>query len=101
MADDDLKDFHIICPCCDTKILVHGKSRAVLGHERPGRATSKSFEELAQDVTKRKTDAEDIFSQAVREHQNREELLDKKFKEAFERAKNDDSPPPKHPLDYD
>jgi len=94
------EDFRVTCPCCNTKILVDYKTGAVLSHERPDDGGHKTFEQMVADNTKRKKDAEDVFSQAVREHENREELLDKKFKEAFERAEKDGSPPP-HPFEYD
>ena len=69
-------------------------------HEEPPRKATPTFEEAVAQNTKRKADAEDAFAQAVREHENREELLEKKFKEAFEKADKTDTPPP-HPFDYD
>lgn len=95
------QDFKIVCPCCQAKILVDHKTGAVLSHERKVTDFSKrSFEEMLGEDKKRKNEAEDLFAQAVREHENREELLEKKFKEAFEKADKDDTPPP-HPFEYD
>ncbi|GMR22760.1 MAG: hypothetical protein BMS9Abin37_1131 [Acidobacteriota bacterium] len=93
-------DFKIVCPCCQSKILVDYKAGAVISHEElPGKA-SPTFEQAVAQNAKRKSDAEDAFAQAVREHENKEELLEKKFKEAFEKADKTDTPPP-HPFDYD
>ena len=94
------EDFKIVCPCCQSKILVDYKAGAVISHEELPRKATPTFEEAVAQNTKRKADAEDAFAQAVREHENREELLEKKFKEAFERADKTDTPPP-HPFDYD
>lgn len=95
------RDFKIICPCCHAKILVDHKTGAVLSHERKTVDYSKrSFDEMLGENEKRKSEAEDLFAQAVREHENREELLEKKFKEAFEKADKSESPPP-HPFEYD
>jgi hypothetical protein len=96
------QDFKIVCPCCQAKILVDHKTGAVLSHERRVVDHSKrSFEEMLGEDKKRKNEAEDLFAQAVREHENREELLEKKFKEAFEKADKSDSAPPPHPFEYD
>ncbi len=95
------QDFKIVCPCCQAKILVDHKTGAVLSHERKAVDRSKrSFEEMLGQDEKRKSDAEEVFAQAIREHENRDELLEKKFKEAFDKADKDDTPPP-HPFDYD
>ena len=40
----------------------------------------------------RKSEAEDVFAQAFREHEHREELLEKKFKEAMEKLEKDKGP---------
>lgn len=93
-------DFKIACPCCGSKILVDGKTGAVLSHQEPPKKASPTFEEAVALNEKRKADAEDVFAQAVREHENKEELLEKKFREAFEKADKDDTPPP-HPFEYD
>jgi hypothetical protein len=94
------EDFKIVCPCCQSKILVDYKAGAVISHEEPPRKASPTFEEAVAQNKKRKADAEDAFAQAVREHENKDELLEKKFKEAFEKADKTDTRPP-HPFDYD
>lgn len=95
------KNFTVVCPCCDTKILVDRETGVRLSHEMPPKGPAKSFEEAFAEDKKRRTNAEDRFSQAVREHENRDELLEKKFKEAFKKVAKDDSEPPPHPFDYD
>ena len=94
------EDFKITCPCCQAKILVDHKTRAIISHEPPPKAATPTFEQAVEQNKKRKAEAEDVFAQAVREHENKEELLEKKFKEAFEKAEKDDAPPP-HPFEYD
>lgn len=94
------KDFKIICPCCRSKILIEHKTGAVLSHEPPPKGPGKSFEELVAEGKAARSNAEDAFAQAVREHENKEEILEKKFKEAFEKADKEDGPPP-HPFEYD
>lgn len=94
------EDFKIQCPCCDSKILIDHKTGAVIAHWEPQGRSTPTFEDAVARNKARKADAEDAFTQAVREHENKEELLEKKFKEAFEKADKDDTRPP-HPLDYD
>ena len=94
------EDFKLVCPCCQSKILVDHKTGAVISHEEPFKKTTPTFEEAVAINKRRKADAEDAFAQAVREHENKEELLEKKFREAFEKADKDDTPPP-HPFEYD
>lgn len=95
------KDFSVVCPCCQTKILVDHKTGAVVSHEEPARGHKKSFEEALADDKKRKSEAEDVFAQAFREHEHREELLEKKFKEAMEKAEKDKGPNPPRPFEFD
>lgn len=94
------KDFTVQCPCCQAKILVDHKTGSVISHREPPKGRAKSFEEAVSENQRRKSEAEDLFAQAVREHENREELLEKKFREAFEKAEKDPNPPPR-PFDYD
>ena len=94
------EDFKVTCPCCETHLLVYHKTGAAVSPEEPPRGGAVTFEQAVERNAKRKTEAEDVFAQAVREHENKEELLEKKFREAFERAEKDDSPPP-HPFEYD
>lgn len=95
------EDFKIVCPCCQSKILIDYKAGAVISHEEPpSKASSPTFEQAVAQNARRKSDAEDAFARAVREHENKEELLEKKFKEAFEKADKDGTRPP-HPLDFD
>ena len=95
------RDFHVVCPCCDTKILVDHKTGAVVTHEVPKKHSKKTFEEALADDKKRKSEAEDVFAQAFREHEHREELLEKKFKEALEKAEKDKTPLPPRPFELD
>jgi len=65
---------------------------------RAANPSSSSTTRLAL-LCRTRRDAEDVFAQAVREEEHKEELLEKKFQEAFEKVDKDDTPPP-HPFDY-
>lgn len=95
------EDFKITCPCCASKILIDHKTGAVISHETPPGKQTPTFEQAVAINNRRKSEAESVFDQAVREHEHKEELLEKKFKEAFEKAeKEDDGTPPPNPFDY-
>ncbi len=98
MAEAKLK---IVCPCCETKIIVDAATGAVLSHEPPEKGPAKTFEQAVSEAEKRRREAEDRFAQAVREHRHRDQILEKKFREALERAEKDDAPPPPHPFEFD
>lgn len=91
----------VLCPCCETKLIIDQATGALLSHERPKTGPSKSFEEAFSDEKRRRQEAEDRFTQAVKEQENRADLLDKKFKEALKRAEQDDSPLPPRPFELD
>jgi len=93
--------FLVLCPCCETKLVIDQATGALLSHERPKQGPSKTFEEAFSDEKKRRKEAEDRFTQAMREQEHRGELLEKKFKEALKRAEEDDSPPPLRPFELD
>lgn len=91
----------IVCPCCEARLVVDGDTGAVLSHQTPNRGPAKSFEEAVSDDQRRRREAEDRFTQAFREHEHRDRILDKKFKEALDRAEKDDSAPPPRPFEFD
>ena len=94
-------DFKVECPCCQTRILVDRKTGTVLAHDEPPKERAKSFEEAFADDKRRRADAKDRFAQAMLEQENREELLEKKFKEAMDKAEKDKTPPPPRPFEFD
>ena len=75
------EDFKVECPCCTSKLLIDHKTGAVISHQEPPKKGTPTFEEAVAINKQKKADAEDAFAQAVREHENKEELLEKKFKQ--------------------
>ena len=78
--------FEVICPCCHSKVFVDHKTGIVISHEKPVTSTTKTFEQAVAANKRRKTEAEGVFAQAVREHENKDEILEKKFQAAFRKA---------------
>jgi hypothetical protein len=97
-------EFWIECPGCRDEVLVDSESGAVLSHRPRKRAKGggKSIEELLEVEKSRQDAAEDRFAAAFREEKDKENILEKRFQEALERAKEDpDKKPPLRDVDID
>jgi len=90
----------VVCPCCETKLVVETETGEILAEDRPKKDLTKSFEDAmtaVQSGTDRRSAA---FDKAFDRTQRQDELLSKKFEEATKKAKKDKSKP-RNPLDFD
>ncbi|MEZ5330697.1 MAG: hypothetical protein R2991_01290 [Thermoanaerobaculia bacterium] len=92
------------CPECGSRLVVDRATGAVLSH-RPAAPTEggkKSFESLLDDLDRERSEAEEVFAREVAALEDRDRLLEERFREAMESAGDlDDDRPPPHPFDYD
>jgi uncharacterized Zn finger protein (UPF0148 family) len=95
----DTKPFEINCPCCGALVVLDPDTRAVLRFEAPKKPLA-SFEEMLKEVGESKKKVESKLQRAMDEQQKRNEILEKKFREAMKKAESSDEAPPK-PFDYD
>ncbi len=95
--------FDVTCPDCGAMIKIDPVTRAIISHTSAPR--KRTFEDLnaaaraAKDADARR---ESIFAQSVEAQKNAEDVMAKKFAEAFKKAK--DSPEtgkPLRDLDFD
>ena len=99
----DLTDqpFEVSCPDCGAVLKVDPVTRAVIAHTSAPR--KKTFEDLsaaARAVKEQEARRDSIFAQSVQAEKNRDDVLDKKFAEALNKAKA--SPSTGRPLrDFD
>ena len=96
----DTGRFTLICPCCETTLMIDAETGALISHEEKAKPVA-SFEEMAKGLEKQKQLREQIFAQELGSHKDRERLLEEKFREAMKRADKDASTPYKNPLDLD
>ena len=92
------------CPGCKAELVVDASTGAILHHRehRGPPAGGKSFEDLLEDLDQRKERAEQLFGQSQAEHDDRERLLEERFREAMKRAEDEpDEEPPRRPFDFD
>lgn len=89
------------CPDCGSVLKIDRDTGAVLEHKAAANPNKlKSLEEAAQENARRKERAEDLFAATVEREKHRSEILEKTFKDALERAKNEPGKP-KSIFDHD
>jgi hypothetical protein len=92
------------CPECGSRLIVDQATGEVISHSAPaGRpGAGKSFETLLEDLDRDREQAEDIFAREMAALEDRDRLLDEKFRAAVEQAGDlDDEVPPPRPFDFD
>ncbi|HKY33850.1 MAG TPA: hypothetical protein VJV23_15065 [Candidatus Polarisedimenticolia bacterium] len=89
------------CPCCAALIVVDPETGAILRHEVPRKSAGASFEEMLKEVGQSRQKSESKLQRALEEQRKREEILEKKFREAVKKAESTDEPPPPKPFELD
>ncbi|MDH3626118.1 MAG: hypothetical protein OES25_00505 [Acidobacteriota bacterium] len=89
------------CPCCETRLRVDVATEAIVSEERPKKKTDQTFDEAVQNVRAGAGRRQEAFDRAFQQQKNRDDLLDKKFAEAKEKAKKDKDERRINPLDFD
>ena len=91
----------IVCPCCDSLIVVDPATGAILRAERHEKREHQSLDDAIDHVRSQKREARDRLSRAMDEETHREEILEKKFREARRKAAENPDEPPPHPFEGD
>ena len=95
-----MEKYSIICPCCQSTLVIDAGTGALLSHEEKKKALA-SFDDLKSDLDKQKDLRDQLFAQEMSSQKDRERLLAEKFKEAMTRADTDKDLPFRNPLDLD
>ncbi len=83
-----IETFEVGCPCCGAVLKIDAGMGAVISHVAP--IKPKMFADLegaAQAMREQDTRKESLFRQSVEAEKHKAELLEKKFQEAFKKAK--------------
>ncbi len=96
----DNQRFTLICPCCESTLILDAQTGALISHEEKTKPIA-TFEEMAKGLEKQKQTRDQIFAQELGSHKDRERILDEKFREAMKRADKDKDTPYRNPLDMD
>lgn len=94
------KNFEVVCPCCESLIVVDRISGDVLLHKVKEIKTGGSLETMVSNLETQKSEAARRFDRQLESQKDRARLLEEKFREALERAEKSDE---KHinPMDMD
>jgi hypothetical protein len=94
----------VACPECGARLTVDLATGTVL-HHRPAkkaRDPGKDFDRLLAGLDESKAHAEDVFQREVSALEDRDRLMEEKFREALRRAEEEpDDEPPLRPWDLD
>jgi hypothetical protein len=90
----------VICPCCQSRLIIDPARQTVLHHEAPAKTTpgmdlQQALGALKSEATRREAQ----FQQALSAEREKGKVLEKKFEEFLKKAKEDRSPPPPRPID--
>ncbi|HXH28112.1 MAG TPA: hypothetical protein VNL37_03640, partial [Candidatus Polarisedimenticolia bacterium] len=89
------RTLNLVCPCCDTLLVVDPATGAILREERRARREFQTLDDALDQVKSQHRDAQTRLNRAMQEARNREEILEKKFEEARRKAAESDEPPPR------
>ena len=93
------KNFEIVCPCCESLIVVDRVTGEVLFHKVKERKSSQSLESMVSGLETQKSEMAKRFEKEMESQKDRSRILEEKFKEALERADKDK--PYINPMDMD
>ena len=96
------KKIEVICPCCGATLTVDAELGKVLFHQPPPKEEKGPDLDFAAQLLKKEADRrEALFRQSADEEKMKSELLDRKFKEAFEKTKDQPTTRPVRDFDLD
>lgn len=85
------KNFEILCPCCESTIVVDRLSGEVLLHKlKEKRGPGGSLESMVAGLETQRSEAEKRFEKQLESQKDRSRILEEKFKEALQRAEKSD-----------
>lgn len=94
----------VVCPECGADLKVDAATGTVLHHRpaRKERTAEKDFDALLAGLDESKAHAEEVFEREVSALEDRDRLMEEKFREAMRRAEEEpDDKPPLRPWDLD
>jgi uncharacterized Zn finger protein (UPF0148 family) len=94
------KNFEILCPCCESTIVIDRISGEVLLHKVKERRAGGSLESMVAGLESQKSEMQKKLDRELAAQKDRGRILDEKFKEAMARAEKSDAPHV-NPMDLD
>ena len=95
-----MKNFEIICPCCEATLVVDRLSGEVLLHKAKEIKNTLSLESMVSSLETQKSEMAKRFERNLESQKDRSRILEERFKEAMQRAEKSDKKPI-NPMDLD
>lgn len=95
-----MKNFEIVCPCCEALIVIDRLSGEVLLHKAKEVKSGQSLEAMVSGLETQKSEMAKRFEKNLESQKDRARILEEKFKEALQRAEKSDKPVI-NPMDLD
>jgi len=102
MADRDSRNVEVVCPCCGARLKIDAALGKVISHAAPPKHTKPpDLGHVEQVLQKERARREALFKQSAEEEKVKSQLLERKFEEAFKKAKDEPAAPPVRDIDLD
>lgn len=96
------KKFEVACPCCGATLTIDAELGKVVFHQAPPKQdTGPDLDFAAQLLKKEAERREAAFRQSADDQKIQSELLERKFREAFEKTKDQPTERPVRDFDLD
>jgi hypothetical protein len=96
------KKLEVVCPCCGATLTVDAQLGKVLFHTAPPKQETGPDLDFASQLLKKEAERrEALFRQSSDDQKISSELLDRKFREAFEKTKDQPTTKPVRDFDLD
>lgn len=98
----DERSFTVTCPCCGALLTIDGDARLAVRFEAPPSTEEKAtFDARLKTLEEEKRVAEEKYQESIRAEKSKKEVLEKKFQDLFQKAKEGPAGPVKRDIDLD
>ena len=96
------RKLEVVCPCCGSTLTIDAELGKVLFHQAPPKQDKGPDLDFATQLLKKEEERrESLFRQSADDQKINSELLDRKFREAFEKTKDQPTGKPLRDFDLD
>ena len=94
-------EIEVICPCCQTTLVVDTNLGRVVSHNEPERGNKPELSEAQRILAEEAARREAIFQQSVESEKTRGDALSRRFEEALKQARQEPISKPTRDFDLD
>jgi hypothetical protein len=94
-------EFQVVCPCCQTTLVVDANLSRVVSHVEPDRGNKPELSDARRILAEEADRREAMFQQSVESEKTRGDALSKRFEEALRQARQEPITKPTRDFDLD